>query len=150
MAVNHYDLEFLLEQANKLFSRDNWAHEIIDQTIDFVNENNKIVYVGCSTVVRVLLKSGRFHENVGFHEGVSESTGKAFEDARKISYTDALYRTLLSFEEFGELIIKIEEKKKRLEKQKKLKNDWIKKNMVEATVSNKILEEMEKDSMTEV
>lgn len=33
MAVNHYDLEFLLEQANKLFSRDNWAHEIIDQTI---------------------------------------------------------------------------------------------------------------------
>jgi len=84
--------------ANEIFGYNGWSHSVTQQTIDFVDHSNGKFYVGASAIVKVQLKDGVFHEDIGY--GVSEgmrSKALSIEKARKEAVTDALKRALKSF-----------------------------------------------------
>ncbi|XP_051886432.1 DNA repair protein RAD52 homolog isoform X3 [Pristis pectinata] len=84
--------------ANELFGYNGWSHSITQQNVDFVDLINGKFYVGVSAFVKVQLKDGCFHEDVGY--GVSEglkSKAMSLEKARKEAVTDGLKRSLKSF-----------------------------------------------------
>ncbi|KAK4329395.1 hypothetical protein Pmani_000250 [Petrolisthes manimaculis] len=84
--------------ANEIFGFNGWSHSVTNQTIDFVDHYNGRYYVGVSAKVKVQLKDGVFHEDIGY--GVSEgmrSKALSIEKARKEAVTDGLKRALKSF-----------------------------------------------------
>lgn len=84
--------------ANELFGYNGWSHSITQQNVDFVDLINGKFYVGVSAFIKVQLKDGCFHEDVGY--GVSEglkSKAMSLEKARKEAVTDGLKRSLRSF-----------------------------------------------------
>ncbi|XP_062914120.1 DNA repair protein RAD52 homolog isoform X3 [Mobula hypostoma] len=84
--------------ANELFGYNGWSHSITQQNVDFVDLINGKFYVGVSAFVKVQLKDGCFHEDIGY--GVSEglkSKAMSLEKARKEAVTDGLKRSLKSF-----------------------------------------------------
>ncbi|ELV13206.1 DNA repair protein RAD52 like protein [Tupaia chinensis] len=88
----------VISLANEMFGYNGWAHSITQQNVDFVDLNNGKFYVGVCAFVRVQLKDGSYHEDVGY--GVSEglkSKALALEKARKEAVTDGLKRALRSF-----------------------------------------------------
>lgn len=88
----------LTNLANETFGFQGWSHSVTQQTVDFVDFINGKFYVGVSALVRVQIKNGAFHEDLGY--GVSEgmkSKGQALEKAKKESVTDGLKRALKSF-----------------------------------------------------
>ncbi|XP_043821354.1 DNA repair protein RAD52 homolog isoform X2 [Dromiciops gliroides] len=81
-----------------MFGYNGWAHSITQQNVDFVDLNNGRFYVGVCAFVRVQLKDGSYHEDVGY--GVSEglkSKALSLEKARKEAVTDGLKRALRCF-----------------------------------------------------
>ncbi|XP_055973852.1 DNA repair protein RAD52 homolog [Sorex fumeus] len=88
----------VINLANEMFGYNGWAHSVTQQNVDFVDLNNGKFYVGVCAFVRVQLKDGSYHEDVGY--GVSEglkSKAMALEKARKEAVTDGLKRALRSF-----------------------------------------------------
>ncbi|XP_041111387.1 DNA repair protein RAD52 homolog isoform X2 [Polyodon spathula] len=84
--------------ANEMFGYNGWSHSITQQNVDFVDLVNGRFYVGVSAFVKVQLKDGSFHEDVGY--GVSEglkSKALSLEKARKEAVTDGLKRSLKCF-----------------------------------------------------
>ncbi|MPC23336.1 DNA repair protein RAD52 [Portunus trituberculatus] len=84
--------------ANEIFGFNGWSHSVTSQTIDFVDHYNGRYYVGVSSKVRVQLKDGVFHEDIGY--GISEgmkSKALSLEKARKEAVTDGLKRALKGF-----------------------------------------------------
>ncbi|XP_008575885.1 PREDICTED: DNA repair protein RAD52 homolog isoform X2 [Galeopterus variegatus] len=88
----------VINLANEMFGYNGWAHSITQQNVDFVDLHNGKFYVGVYAFVRVQLKDGSYHEDVGY--GVSEglkSKALSLEKARKEAVTDGLKRALRSF-----------------------------------------------------
>uniref|UniRef100_A0A2K6FEY4 DNA repair protein RAD52 homolog n=1 Tax=Propithecus coquereli TaxID=379532 RepID=A0A2K6FEY4_PROCO len=88
----------VISLANEMFGYNGWAHSVTQQNVDFVDLNNGKFYVGVCAFVRVQLKDGCYHEDVGY--GVSEglkSKALSLEKARKEAVTDGLKRALRSF-----------------------------------------------------
>ncbi|XP_041349293.1 fibulin-2-like [Gigantopelta aegis] len=88
----------LINIANETFGFNGWSHSVSQQTVDFVDHNNGRFYVGISALVKVQLKDGVYHEDIGY--GVSEglrSKALSIEKARKEAVTDGLKRALKSF-----------------------------------------------------
>ncbi|CAL4062069.1 unnamed protein product, partial [Meganyctiphanes norvegica] len=88
----------VISLANEIFGFNGWAHSVTNQTIDFVDHHNGKFYVGISARVKVQLKDGVYHEDIGY--GVSEgmkSKALSIEKARKEAVTDGLKRALKSF-----------------------------------------------------
>ncbi|KAK3608085.1 hypothetical protein CHS0354_004739 [Potamilus streckersoni] len=88
----------LINLANETFGFNGWSHTVTHQTIDFVDQYNGKFYVGVSAFVKVQLKDGVYHEDIGY--GVSEgmkSKALSIEKARKEAVTDGLKRALKSF-----------------------------------------------------
>ncbi|XP_060565591.1 DNA repair protein RAD52 homolog [Ruditapes philippinarum] len=88
----------LVNLANEMFGFNGWSHSVTNQTIDFVDHFNGKYYVGVSAFVKVVLKDGIHHEDIGY--GVSEgmkSKALSLEKARKEAVTDGLKRALKSF-----------------------------------------------------
>ncbi|KAF9154889.1 DNA repair protein rad52 [Linnemannia schmuckeri] len=85
--------------ANKLFGFNGWSSAITDVTVDFLEvENDGKVTVGVSCIVRVTLKDGTFHEDMGYGSSENQkSKGASFEKAKKEAATDGLKRALTSF-----------------------------------------------------
>ncbi|KAG0235161.1 DNA repair protein rad52 [Actinomortierella wolfii] len=85
--------------ANRLFGFNGWSSTVSDVTIDFTDiAPDGRIFIGVSAVVRVTLKDGTCHEDLGF--GSSEnlkSKAASFEKAKKEAVTDALKRALTSF-----------------------------------------------------
>jgi len=84
--------------ANEIFGYNGWSHSVTQQTIDFVDHSQGKFFVGVSAIVKVQLKDGVYHEDIGY--GVSEgmrSKALSIEKARKEAVTDALKRALKSF-----------------------------------------------------
>uniref|UniRef100_UPI003AAFF992 DNA repair protein RAD52 homolog n=1 Tax=Centroberyx gerrardi TaxID=166262 RepID=UPI003AAFF992 len=81
-----------------MFGYNGWSHSISQQNVDFVDFVNGRFYVGVSAFVKVQLKDGSFHEDVGY--GVSEglkSKALSLEKARKEAVTDGMKRALKCF-----------------------------------------------------
>ncbi|KAK4939411.1 DNA repair protein rad52 [Elasticomyces elasticus] len=92
--------EKVISLANDVFGFNGWSSSIQNIQIDFVDENPQTgkVSLGLSVIIRVTLKDGTYHEDVGY--GTAENVkGKAmaFEKAKKQGTTDALKRTLRNF-----------------------------------------------------
>jgi DNA repair and recombination protein RAD52 len=68
--------------------------------VDFVDEDprNQKVSLGLSVIVRVTLRDGTFHEDIGYgHMENAKGKAAAFEKAKKEGTTDALKRALRNF-----------------------------------------------------
>lgn len=88
----------LIDLANSIFGFNGWSHSVTNSTVDFIDFNNGKYFVGVSAFVRVQLRDGAFHEDIGY--GVSEgmrSKALSLEKARKEAVTDGLKRALKSF-----------------------------------------------------
>ncbi|XP_008837964.1 DNA repair protein RAD52 homolog isoform X3 [Nannospalax galili] len=96
--VSYIEGHRVISLANEMFGYNGWAHSITQQNVDFVDLNNGKFYVGVCAFVRVQLKDGSYHEDVGY--GVSEglkSKALSLEKARKEAVTDGLKRALRCF-----------------------------------------------------
>ncbi|KAJ8262051.1 hypothetical protein GJAV_G00161550 [Gymnothorax javanicus] len=85
----------VISLANEMFGYNGWSHSISQQNVDFVDLINGKFYVGVCAFVKVQLKDGSYHEDVGY--GVSEglkSKALSLEKARKEAVTDGLKRAL--------------------------------------------------------
>ncbi|XP_015259327.1 PREDICTED: DNA repair protein RAD52 homolog [Cyprinodon variegatus] len=88
----------VISLANEMFGYNGWSHSISQQNVDFVDLINGKFYVGVSAFVKVQLKDGSYHEDVGY--GVSEglkSKALSLEKARKEAVTDGMKRALKCF-----------------------------------------------------
>jgi len=87
--------------ANDIFGFDGWKSQIINSEIDFAREKQKNSdrwFVGVSVIVRVELKNGSYHEDLGFGEAINiKGRGAALQKAKKEAVTDATKRALRVF-----------------------------------------------------
>ncbi|KAL5409115.1 hypothetical protein PMIN03_006162 [Paraphaeosphaeria minitans] len=86
--------------ANEVFGFNGWSSSLGQVQIDYVDENtqNGKVSLGLSIVVRITLKDGTYHEDIGYGS-IENGKGKAasFEKAKKEAATDGLKRALRTF-----------------------------------------------------
>jgi DNA repair and recombination protein RAD52 len=97
--VHYLAAEKVINLANEVFGFNGWSSEIKGCQIDFVDENqNGKISLGVSVIVRVTLKDGTFHEDMGYgHIENCKGKAAAFEKAKKEGTTDALKRALRTF-----------------------------------------------------
>jgi DNA repair and recombination protein RAD52 len=83
-----------------VFGFNGWSSSIQNIQIDFVEEsqNTGKISLGLSVIVRVTLKDGTYHEDIGYgHIENCKGKAAAFEKAKKEGTTDALKRALRNF-----------------------------------------------------
>ncbi|KAK5112181.1 hypothetical protein LTR85_011614 [Meristemomyces frigidus] len=98
--VHYLAAEKVINLANEVFGFNGWSSAIQNVQIDFVDENasNGKITLGLSTIVRVSLRDGTFHEDIGYgHIENCKGKAAAFEKAKKEAATDALKRALRNF-----------------------------------------------------
>ncbi|KAF7719130.1 Uncharacterized protein PECH_001759 [Penicillium ucsense] len=98
--VHYLSADKCINLANEVFGFNGWSSSIQRVDIDFVdeNENTGKVSLGLSVIVRVTLKDGSFHEDIGYgHIENCKGKAAAFEKSKKEGTTDALKRALRNF-----------------------------------------------------
>ncbi|KAH7887038.1 hypothetical protein F5I97DRAFT_1808234, partial [Phlebopus sp. FC_14] len=90
----------IINLANEVFGFNGWSSNIINLTTDFIDcsEESRRYNVGVTAIVRVTLRDGVYHEDVGY--GMlenSKSKAAALDKCKKEAITDALKRTLRNF-----------------------------------------------------
>lgn len=86
--------------ANHVFGFDGWSSEIKSTTVDYVDDHggHGRFSVGLSVVIRVTLKDGTFHEDIGYGSVENaRSKAMAFEKCKKQAITDGMKRCLRCF-----------------------------------------------------
>ncbi|KAG0418976.1 DNA repair and recombination protein RAD52 [Dictyocoela roeselum] len=84
--------------ANKIFGFDGWSSEIRKLKTEFCDAVDGKFSIGVSCQIRVTLRGGNYHEDVGFGSSEGQrNKGAAFEKAKKEAATDALKRALRQF-----------------------------------------------------
>ncbi|ODA80215.1 hypothetical protein RJ55_03173 [Drechmeria coniospora] len=98
--VHYLTAEKCICLANEVFGFNGWSSSIQNIQVDFADENPQTqrVSIGLSVIVRVTLRDGTFHEDIGYGS-IENAKGKAmaFEKAKKEGTTDGLKRALRSF-----------------------------------------------------
>lgn len=98
--VHYITAEKCIQLANEVFGFNGWSSEIKDVSLDFLDEHPQTMRynIGISVIIRVTLRDGTFHEDVGYGN-IDNCKGKAaaFEKAKKEATTDALKRALKNF-----------------------------------------------------
>ncbi|KAI0999670.1 DNA repair and recombination protein rhm52 [Podosphaera aphanis] len=116
-----------IQLANEVFGFNGWSSQIMACQVDFVDENPQTckVSLGLSVIVRVTLKDGTFHEDIGYGH-IENCRGKAmaFEKSKKEGTTDALKRALRNFGNVLGNCIYDTEYLKRVTKVKKFVPPW--------------------------
>lgn len=86
--------------ANEVFGFNGWSSSIQNIQVDFADENPQTqrVSIGLSVIVRITLRDGTYHEDIGYGS-IENAKGKAiaFEKAKKEGTTDGMKRALRSF-----------------------------------------------------
>ncbi|KAL3424435.1 DNA repair and recombination protein rhm52 [Phlyctema vagabunda] len=98
--VHYIAAEKCIQLANEVFGFNGWSSQIMNTQVDFVDESPTTgkVSLGLSVIVRVTLRDGTFHEDVGYgHIDNCKGKAPAFEKAKKEGTTDALKRALRNF-----------------------------------------------------
>lgn len=98
--VHYISAEKCIALANEVFGFNGWSSSIQNIQVDFVDENPQTLKIslGLSVVVRVTLRDGTYHEDIGYgHIENCKGKAAAFEKAKKEGTTDALKRALRSF-----------------------------------------------------
>ncbi|KAF2149508.1 recombination protein Rad52, partial [Myriangium duriaei CBS 260.36] len=97
--VHYLAAEKVINLANEVFGFNGWCSAIREVQVDFVDESSsQKITLGLSIIVRVTLKDGTYHEDIGYGH-IENCRGKAaaFEKAKKEAATDALKRALRNF-----------------------------------------------------
>lgn len=98
--VHYLAAEKCIQLANEVFGFNGWSSQIMDIQVDFVDENPQTfkVSLGLSVIVRVTLRDGTYHEDIGYgHMENCKGKAAAFEKAKKEGTTDGLKRALKNF-----------------------------------------------------
>ncbi|KAF2872486.1 hypothetical protein BDV95DRAFT_569836 [Massariosphaeria phaeospora] len=86
--------------ANEVFGFNGWSSSLQQVQVDYVDEQPQSgrVSLGLSIIVRITLKDGTYHEDIGYGS-IENGKGKAasFEKAKKEAATDGLKRSLRTF-----------------------------------------------------
>ena len=70
-------------RMSSLMNRFNgWSDRIINLHVDFIEQELALWYVGVTAIVRIILKDGTYHENLGFAESRNISKGIALQEAK--------------------------------------------------------------------
>ncbi|KAG6864996.1 hypothetical protein C0991_005731 [Blastosporella zonata] len=90
----------IINLANEVFGFNGWSSNVISLTTDFndFNEESRRYNVGVTAIVRVTLRDGVYHEDIGY--GMlenSKSKGAALDKCKKEAVTDGLKRALRNF-----------------------------------------------------
>lgn len=90
----------IINLANEVFGFNGWNSSICTLSIDYLDpvEEGRRWNCGVSAVVRVTLRDGIYHEDIGY--GIAEnikSKGAALDKCKKEAVTDAIKRTLRNF-----------------------------------------------------
>ncbi|KAL9641148.1 MAG: hypothetical protein Q9204_000246 [Flavoplaca sp. TL-2023a] len=86
--------------ANEVFGFNGWSSCIKEIQLDFIEESQSTgkVSLGLSVIVRVTLRDGTYHEDIGYgHIENCKGKAAAFEKAKKEGTTDGMKRALRSF-----------------------------------------------------
>lgn len=84
--------------ANEIFGFNGWNTELKEYKVDFIDDKNGAISMGLSCIVRVVLKDGTFHEDVGYGSiDNCRSKSMAFEKCKKEACTDGMKRALRQF-----------------------------------------------------
>lgn len=97
--VSYLAADKVINLANEVLGFNGWSSSIRDTTIDYVDvDKDGRISMGVSMIIRVTLRDGTYHEDVGYGE-IKNSPGKgaAFEKTKKEAATDALKRALRNF-----------------------------------------------------
>lgn len=98
--MHYIAAEKCIQLANEVFGFNGWSSEIKDISLDFLDEiaQTSRFNIGISVIIRVTLRDGTFHEDIGYGN-IDNCKGKAaaFEKAKKEATTDALKRALKNF-----------------------------------------------------
>lgn len=87
-----------IELANQIFGFNGWSSAVVDITPDYIEQSGKGRYsVGVTAVVKVMLKDGTYHEDVGYGMAEHPKKGSAIENAKKEAVSDARKRALRLF-----------------------------------------------------
>ncbi|KAI3390809.1 hypothetical protein diail_8576, partial [Diaporthe ilicicola] len=98
--VHYIAAEKCIALANEVFGFNGWSSMIKEVQVDFVDEHPQTLKIslGLSVIVRVMLRDGTFHEDIGYgHIENCKGKAAAFEKAKKEGTTDALKRALRNF-----------------------------------------------------
>jgi DNA repair and recombination protein RAD52 len=97
--IHYLAAEKCIQLANEVFGFNGWSSTIKEVQVDFVDELAAgKVNIGLSVIVRVSLRDGTFHEDIGYgHIENCKGKAAAFEKAKKEGTTDALKRALRNF-----------------------------------------------------
>ncbi|SPQ21007.1 27bb80b1-1014-45ba-b952-cc415e2bc95f [Thermothielavioides terrestris] len=98
--VHYITAEKCIALANEVFGFNGWSSSIQNIQVDFVEEHPQTlrVNIGLSVIVRVTLRDGTYHEDLGYgHTENCKGKAAAFEKAKKEGTTDALKRALRHF-----------------------------------------------------
>ncbi|KIL62747.1 hypothetical protein M378DRAFT_80777 [Amanita muscaria Koide BX008] len=90
----------IINLANEVFGFNGWSSNLVNITTDFVDydEGSKRYSIGVTAIVRVTLRDGVHHEDIGY--GMienSKSKGMALDKCKKEAVTDGLKRALRNF-----------------------------------------------------
>ncbi|KAI0346485.1 hypothetical protein BDW22DRAFT_1342656 [Trametopsis cervina] len=90
----------IINLANEVFGFNGWSSNVVSLTTDFVdhNEQTQRYSVGVTAIVRITLRDGVYHEDIGY--GLLEnakSKGAALDKCKKEAVTDAVKRALRNF-----------------------------------------------------
>lgn len=98
--VHYITGEKCIQLANEVFGFNGWSSSIMQIQVDYVDEDpvSRKVSLGLSVIVRVTLRDGTYHEDIGYGEMDNcKGKGAAFHKAKKEATTDALKRALRNF-----------------------------------------------------
>ncbi|KAI9680546.1 MAG: DNA repair protein rad52 [Caeruleum heppii] len=98
--VHYLAAEKCINLANEVFGFNGWSSAIQNIQVDFIDEHRESgkVSLGLSVIVRVTLKDGTYHEDIGYgHIENCKGKAAAFEKAKKEGTTDAMKRALRNF-----------------------------------------------------
>jgi DNA repair and recombination protein RAD52 len=98
--VHYVAAEKCIQLANEIFGFNGWSSTVKEWQVDFVDENASTLKItmGISVIVRVTLRDGTFHEDIGYgHIENCKGKAAAFEKCKKEGTTDALKRALRNF-----------------------------------------------------
>lgn len=89
-----------IELANDLFGFNGWRSEVRNVQVDYFDDHDKQgpYDLGLSATVRVTLKDGSYHEDIGYaHAENVDTRFMAFEKCKKEAVTDGMKRALRCF-----------------------------------------------------
>ncbi|PWN20510.1 Rad52/22 double-strand break repair protein, partial [Microstroma glucosiphilum] len=89
-----------IDLANDVFGFNGWSTNLVRLDTDFIDisPDGSRCNVGVSAIMRVTLRDGTFHEDIGYgHIENAKGKAAALEKAKKEAVTDALKRSLRTF-----------------------------------------------------